>query len=185
MRDPVHLLVSRCLLGEAVRYDGGHKGVALLLALPAEILRTTAVCPEVEGGLPVPREPMGLHGDPRAPRLVGLESGGDLTAALERTIATRLPLPDAAGIDGAVLKSRSPSCAVGTVTRGSLPGGDGLFAEALARLHPALPRVDESALVSPGTRHGLLDAIVAARSAAGRPTAPVEALRAAWDGAAW
>jgi len=67
MNDKIKLEVSSCLLGEKVRCDGGHKLDTYLKATLGQFIDWVPVCPEVESGLPVPREPM---------RLVGSVPGG-------------------------------------------------------------------------------------------------------------
>ncbi|MBI5485642.1 MAG: DUF523 domain-containing protein, partial [Deltaproteobacteria bacterium] len=62
--------VSSCLLGEHVRYDGGHKHDRYISDTLGRFFSFVPVCPEVECGLPVPREAMRLEGDPAAPRLM-------------------------------------------------------------------------------------------------------------------
>lgn len=65
------IVVSRCLLGERVRYDGGDKAEPETIAALASRFALIPVCPEVEAGMPVPREPMDFFGDPRSPSVIG------------------------------------------------------------------------------------------------------------------
>ncbi len=71
--------VSSCLLGEKVRYDGGHKHDHYITDTLGRFFTFVPVCPEVGCGLPVPREAMRLEGDPENPRLVTVKTGIDLT----------------------------------------------------------------------------------------------------------
>src|SRR5213080_2301917 len=92
---PLRLGISACLLGQAVRYDGGHKRDPFLAETLGRFVEWVPVCPEVELGLGVPREPIRLEGDPAAPRLVAAKSRRDLTRAmtrLARALMERLPL---------------------------------------------------------------------------------------------
>jgi uncharacterized protein YbbK (DUF523 family) len=149
--------VSACLLGEAVRYDGGHKRSRAVVDLVGPEVEWVPVCPEVEVGMPVPREPVVLTGDP--PRMVGATSGTDHTDAMLRFAETRIA---ALGpLDGYVLKSRSPSCGLEGVP-GS-PAGSGLFAATLRRLRPDLPLAEETALDDDTRRRAFLDAVRAQR----------------------
>ena len=66
----IRIGVSACLMGEKVRYDGDHRRDRLLTQMIGQFVEWVPVCPEVECGLPVPREPMRLEGDPGSPRLV-------------------------------------------------------------------------------------------------------------------
>lgn len=80
---PLKLGISRCLLGDKVRYDGGHKLDPYLVRTFGPYVTYVPVCPEVECGMPVQREPLRLVGDVAAPRLVGLESDLDHTATMQ------------------------------------------------------------------------------------------------------
>src|SRR5262245_15015234 len=82
--------VSACLLGHEVRYDGGHKRDAFLTETLAPYVEWVPVCPELELGLGVPRESIRLEGSARAPRLVGVTSRTDHTAAMARFAARRV-----------------------------------------------------------------------------------------------
>lgn len=70
MNSPITIGVSSCLLGENVRYGGGHKHDRYITDVLGRFFRFVSVCPEVGCGLPVPREAMRLEGDPSAPRLM-------------------------------------------------------------------------------------------------------------------
>jgi uncharacterized protein YbbK (DUF523 family) len=76
---PIAVGVSSCLLGERVRYDGGHKLDRTITDCLGRIFRLVPVCPETGCGMPPPREAMRLEGDPAAPRLVTRQSRIDLT----------------------------------------------------------------------------------------------------------
>ncbi|MBF0368147.1 MAG: DUF523 domain-containing protein [Magnetococcales bacterium] len=100
--------ISACLLGEPVRYDGGHQldHALVQVLLPRATLIT--ICPEVECGFGVPRPTRRLEGDPHAPRMVTVEEGVDDT---ERFMAWgNKRLVELAHVDGYILKARSPSC---------------------------------------------------------------------------
>ncbi|WP_282340249.1 MULTISPECIES: DUF523 domain-containing protein [Pseudomonas] len=123
------LLVSRCLLGQRVRYDGGAHGPFSPLQQWQAEGRVVAVCPEVAGGLPTPRPPAEIPGgcgaevlDGRLPVLT--VDGADVTAAFVRGAEVALALVRQHGIRLAVLKARSPSC-------GNLQNYDGSFSGTL------------------------------------------------------
>ena len=129
-----NLLVSACLLGYACKYSGGSN------ALPAETLaklreqyRLIPVCPEVAGGLPVPRTPAERQG-----RWVVTRDGRDVTAQYEKGALIALRLARMYGCEAALLKERSPSCGSGEVYDGSFTGrlvpGDGSAAELLREM---------------------------------------------------
>ncbi|MBF0611059.1 MAG: DUF523 domain-containing protein [Magnetococcales bacterium] len=126
------LLISGCLLGLPVRYDGGHKQDPFLQEQLAKFFQLRAICPEAEAGYGVPREPMHLEGEP--PRLVTNESGrevGELLLTWCNKSMKELRCPP---VCGAVLKARSPSCGV------SPPSG--LFARHLLHHFPGMPVVN-------------------------------------------
>src|SRR5713101_212563 len=87
---PLRSGISQCLLGDQVRYDGGHKRDGFLIETLGQYVEWVPVCPEVEIGLGTPREPMRLVGDPLAPRLVTLNTGGDHTEAMNRFAQKRV-----------------------------------------------------------------------------------------------
>lgn len=125
------LLISRCLLGDACRYDGKSK------PLPAETLQALRsryelipVCPEVLGGLPTPRTPSERQGS----RVV-MQTGADVAAEYRRGAEATLRLALAHNVCAAVLKERSPSCGKGEIYDGTFTGtlkeGNGVTAEVL------------------------------------------------------
>ena len=111
------ILVSACLLGYPCRYDGQskpHAGVAELLKRHTLV----PVCPEVQGGLPVPRIPAEIQGE----RVVNRE-GVDVTDFYRRGAQAALELANILDVKVAVLKERSPSCGSGTIRNGKFDGG--------------------------------------------------------------
>lgn len=136
------ILVSRCLLGHRVRYDGGAHGPFDLLAVWQAQGRVVPLCPEVAGGLPTPRPPAEIPGgqggavlDGRLP--VVTDSGEDVTLAFIAGADAALELIARHGIRLAVLKARSPSCGNVENYDGSFSGtrvaGEGVTAAALKR----------------------------------------------------
>lgn len=136
------LLVSRCLLGHKVRYDGGAHGPYDLLQHWQDEGRIVALCPEVAGGLPTPRPPAEIPGgqgggvlDGRLPVLT--DDGADVTAAFVAGAEIALRLVNQHGLRVAVLKARSPSCGNTHTYDGSFGGqlveGDGVTAALLKR----------------------------------------------------
>src|SRR2546426_10803079 len=87
---PPRVGISQCLLGDNVRYDGGHKLDSVLIEALGRYVEWVPVCPEVEVGLGTPREPMRLVGDPQAPRLVTINTGVDHTEAMQRFAQQRI-----------------------------------------------------------------------------------------------
>jgi uncharacterized protein YbgA (DUF1722 family)/uncharacterized protein YbbK (DUF523 family) len=149
--DPIRVGISTCLLGEKVRFDGGHKLDSYLVGILGRYVEWVRVCPEVEMGLGVPREPLRLVGDPAAPRLVTVKTGVDHTAGLQAWARQRLPALAALGLDGYILKSKSPSCGLERVrvyTEAGMPSrsAPGLFARALVDAFPLLVVEEEGRL---------------------------------------
>ena len=152
--------VSRCLLGDEVRYDGGHKRHTLLLDVLGPHVEWLPVCPEVEVGMGTPREPVHLVAGADGVRMLGVTSGRDWTAAMEGFAGPRVAALKAAGVSGYVLKARSPSCDPRL----------GLFARALAHAMPDLPVVDEEQLA---TREAADAFLVRVRAYRQSPQGPV------------
>jgi len=143
--------VSTCLLGESVRYDGAEKRDPVLLGAFGDHVEWVPVCPEVECGMTVPRDPMHLADDTDSPRLVTTATGEDQTERMQTWIRSRLNELAREDLWGFVLKSRSPSCGrcdVPVLDSTGAPAGEtaGLFAAAVARRFPLLPVGDERSL---------------------------------------
>ena len=153
IRDPIRVGISACLLGDEVRYDGGHKRHAVLVDLLGPEVEWVAVCPELEMGLGVPREPLRLERDGRRTRLIAIDTHIDHTERIRRWSAERLAELAESRISGYVLKSRSPSCGwrnvpVHPATGNGAETGRGLFAAALRRRFPNLPIEEETAFTN-------------------------------------
>lgn len=136
------VLVSRCLLGHRVRYDGGASGPYPQLARWQAEGRVIALCPEVAGGLPTPRAPAEIPGgqglavlDGTAP--VMTREGEDVTEAFVSGAHQALALVEQHGIRIAILKANSPSCGNLQTYDGSFGGvkvqGQGVTAALLSR----------------------------------------------------
>ena len=147
----LRLGVSACLLGNEVRYDGGHKRHPFLTDLLAPFVEWVPVCPEVEAGFGTPREPMHLVGESGGVRLLTVHTGRDVTNQLQDAVTARLRQLASLDLDGFVLKKDSPSCGLlGVDVHGEsgAPAGSGrgLFAAALADAQPLLPLEEEDRL---------------------------------------
>jgi uncharacterized protein YbbK (DUF523 family) len=146
--------ISQCLLGDRVRYDGGHKRDALLADTLSRQVEWIPLCPEVEAGLGVPREAMRLEGTAAAARLVTVTSRMDHTAAMRQFSARRLRELERLELSGYVFKARSPSCGIGGVPLVNAQAsetreGVGLFAQAFMKHFPLIPVEDEDRLQDP------------------------------------
>jgi uncharacterized protein YbbK (DUF523 family) len=150
--EPVRILVSACLLGEKVRYDGGHKRDLLLMETLGTFVEWVRVCPEVDGGLPVPREAMRLVGEPLHPRLVTNKTGIDHTQRMVRWAKTRLEELSGLDLRGYICKKDSPSC-------GMEPAG--VFTRMFIERCPLLPVEEEGRLADPMRREEFIRRIKA------------------------
>jgi uncharacterized protein YbbK (DUF523 family) len=162
--------ISRCLLGDEVRYDGTHRRDETVIAWLGPHVEWVPVCPEVEIGMGTPREPIqlvrtadGVRSLDARVRLIGVESGTDWTARMHVWAAARAQELVALGLSGYVFKARSPSCGIGDVVirdAGDEGRGRGLFAEAVIQALPDLPVADEASLADAAVRAVFLERVV-------------------------
>jgi uncharacterized protein YbgA (DUF1722 family)/uncharacterized protein YbbK (DUF523 family) len=162
----VRLGISACLVGDEVRFDGGHKRDPFLTDLLGRFVEFVRVCPEVEAGFGTPREAMHLRRSNGQIRLVTVKTDRDLTVPMERLIRRRMLSLEAADLSGYVLKKNSPSCGLERVKVYDLKGapsatGRGLFAEALLRRFPLLPVEEEGRLNDPELRENFIERLFA------------------------
>jgi uncharacterized protein YbbK (DUF523 family)/uncharacterized protein YbgA (DUF1722 family) len=158
--------VSSCLLGEAVRHDGGHKHDRFVTDVLGEYVEWVPVCPELEAGLGVPRPAMQLVREGDAVRMRETQSRRDHTRTMQRFAARRLRALRSEGLCGYVLKRDSPSCGMARVDlfRGrGVPAkkGTGLFARALMDALPELPVEEEGRLSDLSLRENFIERIFA------------------------
>jgi uncharacterized protein YbbK (DUF523 family) len=151
-KPPVRIGISSCLLGEKVRYDGGHKRNTLLIDILGPQVEWVAVCPEVELGLGVPREPLNLIRLKEDTRMVFTVSGEDITDRMRRYARERVGELAKVDLSGYVLKTNSPSCGMQRVPFYGASGqedgeGRGLFAQVLMEKFPDLPIEEEGRLL--------------------------------------
>jgi uncharacterized protein YbgA (DUF1722 family)/uncharacterized protein YbbK (DUF523 family) len=162
--DKPSLGVSSCLLGNNVRYDGGHKLDRYLSDVLGRYVRWVPVCPEVECGLGVPRESMRLVGDPASTRLIATRTGTDHTQRMERWARQRSAELEREDLCGFVFKSRSPSSGLRGIKVYDEKGnptrrGQGMFARAFTQRLPHLPVEDEGRLNDPGLRENFIERV--------------------------
>jgi uncharacterized protein YbbK (DUF523 family) len=162
--------ISRCLVGDEVRYDGTHRLDETVIALLGPYVEWVPVCPEVEVGMGTPREPIQLVAGPdgvpsmdERVRLVGITSGEDWTERMHAWARDRAQELAQLNLSGYVFKARSPSCGIHEVVVHAVDGerhGRGLFAQALIAALPDLPVTDEAALADAATRARFLDRVL-------------------------
>jgi uncharacterized protein YbgA (DUF1722 family)/uncharacterized protein YbbK (DUF523 family) len=170
----VRIGISRCLLGEPVRWDGGHKRDAYLVDIFGPHVHWVPVCPELESGLPVPRPTMRLEHSPEGGAVANgvlvrliIRSGGDWTDEMAAWSAAKTKALAKADLDGFVLKRDSPSCGLHRVKVYGGPGGvgerrgRGLFAEALVGAFPHLPVEEEGRLTDAALRENFIERVFA------------------------
>ena len=160
----LRLGISRCLLGDEVRFDGGHKRDNFLTDVLGPYVEWIPVCPEVEAGLGTPREAMRLVGDPAHPRLLTIKSGQDHTRSLEKMTTGRLAELGSSDLSGFVFKRGSPSCGLERVrvyTEKGMPShtGAGIFARAFAEQFPLIPVEEEGRLADAPLRENFIERI--------------------------
>jgi uncharacterized protein YbgA (DUF1722 family)/uncharacterized protein YbbK (DUF523 family) len=175
---PIRIGISSCLLGQEVRFDGGHKRDPFLTDTLGAQVAWVAVCPEVEMGLGTPRETLRLvrssdarSGDASGPfRMVTTRTAVDHTDGMNRWSARRLEelARDEPDLCGYVLKKDSPSCGmerVKTYSDAGMPerNGRGLYAAALMRRFPTLPVEEEGRLNDPRLRENFIERVFAYR----------------------
>jgi uncharacterized protein YbgA (DUF1722 family)/uncharacterized protein YbbK (DUF523 family) len=164
MTEKIRLGISSCLLGEEVRYDRGHKLDHFLTDTLGQFVEWVPVCPEVEYGLPVPREAMRLTGLPENPRLVTRKTGIDHTEGMKKWARTRLKELQEEDLCGFVFKSRSPSSGMSGVkvySESGMPSrkGKGIFACAFMDYFLFMPVEDDGRMHNPRLRENFIERI--------------------------
>jgi uncharacterized protein YbgA (DUF1722 family)/uncharacterized protein YbbK (DUF523 family) len=160
----IRLGISACLLGQAVRYDGGHKHDRFLTETLGQYVDFVPVCPEMECGLGIPREAMRLVGEIDQPRLVTIRSRRDYTEQMQSWAKGRVQELEAEDLNGFIFKSDSPSSGMERVKVYDDKGmpvkkGIGMFARVFMEHFPLLPVEDEGRLHDPKLRENFIEAI--------------------------
>lgn len=164
MEDKIKLGISACLLGENVRYDGGHKLDRYLVEMVGPFVHWTPICPEVECGLSVPRESMRLVDSAESHRLLTRRTGIDHSGRMTAWAQLRLDQLESEQICGFIFKSKSPSSGMRDIKvyndKGMPVSKDaGLFAKALMERFPYLPVEDEGRLNDAGIRENFIERV--------------------------
>ena len=161
--------ISACLLGDEVRFDGGHKRDPFLTDVLGGHVEWVRVCPEVEVGMGTPRETLRLvRGDDGRVRMQTTRTGIDHTDSMTVWAARRLKQLAQEDLSGYVLKKDSPSCGMERVKVFSASGmpernGRGIYAEALLARFPNLPIEEEGRLSDPRLRENFIERVFAYR----------------------
>ena len=162
--EKIRIGVSACLLGQNVRYDGGHQRDRYITDTLGRWFEWVPVCPEVEYGLPIPREAMRLVGNPETPRLVTIRTRIDHTDGMLSWADKRLEALAVEDLCGFIFKSRSPSSGMAAVkvypeTGMAVKKGVGIFAGAFMRRFPLLPVEEDGRLNDPVLRENFIERI--------------------------
>ena len=160
----VRLGISSCLLGDAVRFDGGHKRDAFLTGVFGKYVEWVPVCPEFELGLGVPRETLRLIDNDGRVRLIAPGSGEDRTQAMERWAERRIEQLAKLDLCGYVFKRSSPTCGIERVRVYRNTGllhrnGTGRFSAAVMRRFESLPVEEEGRLNDPRLRENFIASV--------------------------
>ncbi|MCG6917092.1 MAG: DUF523 and DUF1722 domain-containing protein [Deltaproteobacteria bacterium] len=166
MEDKIRLGISTCLLGENVRYDGGHKRDRFIIETLGQFVEFVPVCPEVECGLPIPRESMHLVGNPESPRLVTTRTKIDHTERMVNWARRRVGELERENLCGFVFKSNSPSSGMERVRVYNEKGvpqktGVGMFARAFMDHFPLIPVEEDGRLHDIRLRENFIERIFA------------------------
>ena len=162
MLTKIKLGISSCLLGEKVRFDGGHKLDRFITETLGKFVEFVPVCPEVECGLGIPREAMHLVAAPEGPRLVTVRTQVDHTERMLAWARKRVVELEQEDLCGFIFKSDSPSSGMERVKIYSGKGGPaktgvGMFAREFMQHFPLLPVEEEGRLHDPGLRENFLE----------------------------
>ena len=162
----IRIGISSCLLGDKVRFDGGHKHDSLITGVLGKYFEWVPVCPEVEIGFGTPRESIRLVEISGKTHLVAPRSGDDHTEAMRRYAKEKVAALAAMDLHGYILKKDSPSCGMERVRiydRNGMPrrDGRGLFAAELLDAFPLLPVEEEGRLHDIPLRENFVERVFA------------------------
>ena len=158
--------ISACLLGNAVRFDGGHKRDRFLTDTLGQFIEWIPICPEVEVGMTVPREPVRLIAIRSGTQMIAERSGKDWTDEMINFARARARNLATAGLSGYIFKKNSPSCGIQRVRLYNSKGvpsreGRGLFAAAVIDRFPLMPAEEEGRLNDPVLRENFIERVFA------------------------
>ncbi|EMS78549.1 YbgA family protein [Desulfotignum phosphitoxidans] len=164
MLSPIKIGISSCLMGNPVRYDGGHSHDRFLTQTLGLFCEYVPVCPEVECGMSTPRNSLRLEGDPDNPRLITRKTGEDHTQQMQTWIEKKLPDLEKENLCGFIFKSKSPSSGLYRIKVYGEGGkiknnGVGLFARAFTQRFPRIPVEEAGRLNDPKLRENFIENI--------------------------
>jgi uncharacterized protein YbgA (DUF1722 family)/uncharacterized protein YbbK (DUF523 family) len=164
METHIKIGISRCLLGDRVRYDGGHKKDRFLTDTLSMYVDYVPVCPEVEAGFPIPREAFRLVGDPEEPVMITSKTGKDVTNVMKKWAKKRVRELEKESLCGFIFKKDSPSSGMERVKVYNEKAmaekrGVGLFAGIFMNHFPLIPVEEEGRLHDPILRENFIERI--------------------------
>jgi len=164
MEEKIRIGISSCLLGENVRYDGGHQLDRYLRDTLGQYVEYVPVCPEVEMGLPTPREALRLVEREDGPHLVFARSGGDVTEQMLDWARRRVRELEKEELCGFIFKARSPSRGMERVKlydKNGVPHeeGVGLFARVFMEHFPLVPVEEDGRMHDARLRENFIECI--------------------------
>lgn len=156
--------VSSCLIGERVRWNGGHQTNPFIKDVLGSFFRFVPVCPEFEIGLGVPREPLRLVGNPDNPRLMTNRTRVDVTEKMTEWGQTRIRELENEDLCGFIFKGRSPSSGLFRVKVYNEKGfpenrGTGIFARMFVNAFPLIPVEEDGRLCDDAIRENFIERI--------------------------
>ncbi len=164
MEEQIRLGVSACLLGQNVRYNGGHSRDPFITDTLSQYVEFFPVCPEVECGFPIPRESLRLVGESETPRLITSNTKQDHTDRMLNWCSQKVLELERLDLYGFIFKEGSPSSGMERVkvyTDQGMPAnrGIGMFARAFMEHFPLLPVEEDGRLHDPKLRENFIEAI--------------------------
>ena len=162
----IRIGISACLLGEKVRFDGGHKRDGYINETLSQFVQFVPVCPEVDIGLGTPRESLRLVRDGKNVRMIAPKSNTDHTTTMEHYSRKKAKQLGEQNLCGYIFKKDSPTCGVHRVRlydHNGVPSknGRGVFADAMMTRHPLLPVEEEGRLRDPRLRENFFERVFA------------------------
>lgn len=164
MEKPIKIGISTCLLGENVRWNGGHSRDPFLTDTLGQYVEYVPVCPEVECGMGVPRETLKLVGSPENPRLVTSRTKIDHTDRMIQWARSRVKALEKEDLCGFIFKKNSPSSGLFRIPVTNAKGmpqktGRGIFARVFTEHFPLIPVEEEGRLHDPKLRETFIEQI--------------------------
>ncbi len=161
---PVRLGVSSCLLGERVRYDGGHCRDDFVTEMLGPLVRWESICPEMGVGMGTPRPTIRLAEDGGQVRLVESRNGADHTGAMDAYSRRKLEQVNPNQLDGYIFKKNSPTCGLHRIAvyKGEMKAhknGTGVFAQVVRDQYPDLPLEEDGRLNDDSLRESFVEQI--------------------------